>query len=478
GNDVLTGTSANETFTGGAGDDKLIGGGGTDTAIYAGLSTDYAITMGATVTIKDLQPTVSGNDGTDTLTGIAKAQFSDRTVFLDGTNNAPIAVNDTASTNEDTIVTGKLFANDIDFDGHALSTTATTLTSAQGAVVTIAADGSYSYDPRAAAALQALNTGQSVVDSFGYTVNDGHGGTSAATVAVTVAGVTEGGAPTPSGDTLTFHVAGDIYQAAPQFTVSVDGTQVGGPYSVTASHSAGQWQDVTLTGNFGSGAHSVVVNYINDVYDGVGDRNLYVDYLNMNGTRYEGEKAINTAGPAGYDPSAASMFTNGTLTFSVTAQSPSTPPPTTNTITGTNGKDILYGQDNVNDTIDGKGGNDTLYGRSGDDVLKGGAGSDALLGEAGNDRLDGGAGNDALQGGPGNDVFVFGRGYGQDLVSDFTAGQDKIDLSAFGLGGMDKLSTSATMVTTSASSMYVDFGNGDRLTISGISKLTADHVIF
>src|SRR6185437_2196792 len=33
--------------------------------------------------------------------------------------------------------------------------------------------------------------------------------------------------------------------------------------------------------------------------------------------------------------------------------------------------------------------------------------------------LDGGAGNDYLQGNGGGDTFVFGRGYGQDIINDF-----------------------------------------------------------
>jgi Ca2+-binding RTX toxin-like protein len=168
----------------------------------------------------------------------------------------------------------------------------------------------------------------------------------------------------------------------------------------------------------------------------------------------------------------------------------------TATKTGTEANDVLTGQDNVNDTIDGKGGHDTLRGLSGDDTLRsgsgndmlyggtgndrleGGTGDDKLMGEAGNDRLDGGAGNDWLYGGAGNDVFAFAEGGGKDLVGDFVSGQDKIDLSAFGLGSMAKLATSATVVTTSANTMYIDFGAGDRLTLYGIGKLTADNVVF
>jgi Ca2+-binding RTX toxin-like protein len=157
-----------------------------------------------------------------------------------------------------------------------------------------------------------------------------------------------------------------------------------------------------------------------------------------------------------------------------------TPPVTTPpvTISGTTGNDFLYGKSDVNDVIDGKAGNDTLYGRSGDDTVLGGSGADMLFGEGGNDRLDGGTGNDWLIGGAGKDVFVFARSAGQDSVLDFTAGQDKIDLSAFGLGGMNQLAASASVVSTGTSSMSIDFGAGDRLTIYGLGKLTQDNVIF
>jgi Ca2+-binding RTX toxin-like protein len=168
----------------------------------------------------------------------------------------------------------------------------------------------------------------------------------------------------------------------------------------------------------------------------------------------------------------------------------------TSTITGTAGEDRLSGKDNVNDVIDGRdghdtlrgmGGNDTLrggtgndqlYGGTGDDRLEGGVGSDYLFGDGGNDRLEGGVGNDLLHGGAGSDVFVFAKGFGIDLLDDFVAGQDKLDLSAFGLGGMSGLAAKANVVALSANTMSVDFGGGDKLTIYGVSKLTADNVIF
>ncbi|MCY1541501.1 Serralysin C [compost metagenome] len=79
----------------------------------------------------------------------------------------------------------------------------------------------------------------------------------------------------------------------------------------------------------------------------------------------------------------------------------------------------------------------TLTGNAGNNLLDGGAGNDALSGGAGNDRLTGGAGKDSLIGGTGNDTFVFGSltdmgltSATWDLISDFTRGADRIDLSA------------------------------------------------
>ncbi|WP_119305168.1 calcium-binding protein [Dongia deserti] len=45
-------------------------------------------------------------------------------------------------------------------------------------------------------------------------------------------------------------------------------------------------------------------------------------------------------------------------------------------------------------------------------------GNDIIQGFWDNDTLDGGAGNDTLQGGIGSDTYIFGRGYGQDVVYD------------------------------------------------------------
>ena len=67
----------------------------------------------------------------------------------------------------------------------------------------------------------------------------------------------------------------------------------------------------------------------------------------------------------------------------------------------------------------GTSGNDNLTGFGNANNLFGLGGNDQLVGYGGNDRLDGGVGDDLLVGGDGNDTYLFGRGGGQDRVSDF-----------------------------------------------------------
>ena len=82
-------------------------------------------------------------------------------------------------------------------------------------------------------------------------------------------------------------------------------------------------------------------------------------------------------------------------------------------------------------------GDDNLNGSTFGDVINAGAGNDTIKGDAGNDKIIGGIGQDILTGGAGNDIFKFnalsemGITSGTtDTITDFTPGQDKIDLSA------------------------------------------------
>ena len=80
--------------------------------------------------------------------------------------------------------------------------------------------------------------------------------------------------------------------------------------------------------------------------------------------------------------------------------------------------------------------------RSGDsdDDLVGSPGDDRLRGGEGEDFLEGGPGNDRLDGGDGEDTFYFEPGHGEDVISDFTDGEDTIVLRGFGVSKSEVLS--------------------------------------
>ncbi|EJM09474.1 VCBS repeat-containing protein, partial [Pseudomonas sp. GM21] len=74
--------------------------------------------------------------------------------------------------------------------------------------------------------------------------------------------------------------------------------------------------------------------------------------------------------------------------------------------------------------------NDTLTGDNNSNVIDGGLGNDTLNGGGGDDFLIGGLGNNTLTGGAGADTFQWLKGNsGHDVVTDFTPGTDKLDLS-------------------------------------------------
>jgi len=107
------------------------------------------------------------------------------TVTVTGLNDAPVAVADSFTTNEDTSVTFDVRANDSDVDGGTLSVTAINGTAivtggsvaVTGGVVTLNADGRLTFTPT------ADYNGR---PTFTYTISDGQGGTASATVTGTV----------------------------------------------------------------------------------------------------------------------------------------------------------------------------------------------------------------------------------------------------------------------------------------------------
>jgi Ca2+-binding RTX toxin-like protein len=128
-----------------------------------------------------------------------------------------------------------------------------------------------------------------------------------------------------------------------------------------------------------------------------------------------------------------------------------------------NGRDLVFG-DSGNDTLKGQGGNDTLYGGTGNDRLDGGGG---------NDRLDGGKGNDVLTGGKQADTFVFKKGYGRDIITDFSRKQkDQLELSSkLWTGSLSVEEVIDQFATTIDGDAALRFSAKDVLIFEGISNL-------
>ncbi|OTK24855.1 calcium-binding protein [Acinetobacter pittii] len=94
----------------------------------------------------------------------------------------------------------------------------------------------------------------------------------------------------------------------------------------------------------------------------------------------------------------------------------------------------------LDDTLNGTVQDDILVSASGNDILNGAAGSDTLVGGSGNDKLYGGDGvdilvggtdNDYLEGGYQGDTYIFSKGHGQDIISDYSAGTAGEDIIKF-----------------------------------------------
>ncbi len=100
------------------------------------------------------------------------------------------------------------------------------------------------------------------------------------------------------------------------------------------------------------------------------------------------------------------------------------------TYLGTTGKDIFGA--NATD--------DVYWTFMGADTITTGGGTDVVFAGFGADTINVGSGTSYLRGGFGADVFVFQSGaQGLTTIRDFESGQDKIDLSALGVTGLDQI---------------------------------------
>ncbi|MDP3760099.1 MAG: VCBS domain-containing protein [Ramlibacter sp.] len=207
GNDTVNGDGGNDMLTGGAGTDALFGGEGDDTYFFqAGDGSDTAtdtvgqngVQLGGGLTLGSVIFSRAGNDlvvairnTADSLT--VKEWFAPDSHFAtvslgDGTvldhagvdaampaNQLPSVLPDSALVIEDSILAaaGNALANDSDPEGQALRVTNPGSHMGTYGSLSLQSGGGYEYTlANGSAAVQSLGAGQSVTDTFTYTVTD------------------------------------------------------------------------------------------------------------------------------------------------------------------------------------------------------------------------------------------------------------------------------------------------------------------
>ena len=73
--------------------------------------------------------------------------------------------------------------------------------------------------------------------------------------------------------------------------VKVDGVQIGGTLTASATRVSGVFDTLTVQGDFAPGRHSAEITFLNDAYGGTAaaDRNLFVTGATYNGTALTSE---------------------------------------------------------------------------------------------------------------------------------------------------------------------------------------------
>jgi len=92
-------------------------------------------------------------------------------------------------------------------------------------------------------------------------------------------------------ESIDLYVSEDAYQGNAEYTVLVNGVQVGGIHHAGAIHSLGQGQELILDGNFAAGGtYTVSLDFLNDLFNGTAatDRNFYLNVAKLNGATVAG----------------------------------------------------------------------------------------------------------------------------------------------------------------------------------------------
>ena len=192
-----------------------------------------------------------GESTTDSFTYTIEDNFSEQdtatvTVTITGVNDAPAAVDDSASTDEDTSfrTANLVAANDSDPDSSDTLTVSGLDTSSTVGSVVSNGNGTFDYYPNGQ--FESLAVGDSTTDTFAYTISDGNGGSDTATVTVTINGVNDGPTAVDDGVSTNEDTAFTTIDLVADNDTDPD---VGDTLSVTGIDTTGTIGQVTDNGN-------------------------------------------------------------------------------------------------------------------------------------------------------------------------------------------------------------------------------------
>lgn len=442
GDDTLTGIDGTDNITGGGGNDVIDGREQQDISIYSGSYDEYQIEFQQDGTVR-ITDTVEGRDGTDTLTSVEYAQFSDKTVNLQPAQDIVFVIDQSGSMSDDIAAV----ANNATLLLEAIFNPDNGLLNSRVGII------SYEISPRivlpftdqalAEDRKTALTEALAGIGTFGGTEN-----VSAALLAALDGRV---GAWREDASIRRIFLFTDergddtgrleeVYEAAQSAFTGVEGAD---PVKVAIT--------AISIGNY---------NQVNAVLQQIADR---------------------TGGDLLTTSNAAELID---ILLSSLAQATELP----DFLSGTVRPNLIDGLAG-DDTLDGLEGNDTLLGREGDDNLIGGLGDDLLVGHEGNDLIEAGAGrdraygglgddeiaghrdNDRLHGNAGNDTII--AGLGNDVVfgglgDDFISGNEGDD-DLRGHDGNDTLKgvSGADTLRGSLGDDSLDGGAGDDVLQAG-----------
>ncbi len=488
GADTLTGGAGADILIGRGGNDVMTGEGGADTFILGpGAGADWIVdfTSGQDRILFDkvdpaslaLRMTQKGDmagllitygTGTDSvfLQGVGRLKAGDLVFTGDGPATAAASATPSAAT---TAAASSVGAGKSVTLGSGRDTIVLKVTQdfwKENAAYTLSVNGKAIGGTLTAEALRGSDTpdtitlkgawGASPTLSISF-LNDGWGGSAATDRNLLLAGVSLNGAdlgisttfgtngtksfslsgpatpPKPAGkelsfgsgpDTIVLKVTQDFWKENAKYTIAVDGKAIGGTLAAEALRGSATPDTITLKGDWGA-SPTLSVSFINDGWGGSAatDRNLLLAGVSLNGT----DLGISTT-----------FGTNGTKSFSLTAPV------------------------SVPDPVFVK-------------LLEGTSAAETLVGGAGNDILRGRGGNDVMTGGAGSDTFILARGDGNDRITDFASGADRLFFQ--GIAAEAVKASAATVSGTSG--LMITYGTGgDSVFLAGVTKLAEGDLVF